>query len=159
MPPNIVLRPAREADLPAVHALDRQLFAVDAQWDETMDLGWTDSLDGQDFFRERCHGRDGILLVAEDAGAVIGFLAAGLLPAAVYRRVRQVAELECMYVLPAYRGQGVGRGLVAEYLGWAAASGAPRARVEVTAQNREATRFYEREGFAPFNLILEQPLG
>jgi len=63
-----------------------------------------------------------------------------------YRKDPSVARVQRLYVLPSWRGKGVGRALVGRVLG----DGAGRfATVTVRAPDRHAGRFYEALGFLP----------
>jgi GNAT superfamily N-acetyltransferase len=59
----------------------------------------------------------------------------------------RVAELVFMWVQPSARGQGVGDGLVAAVLDWAAHHGYGQVRLWVSLGNNEAERLYARHGF------------
>jgi GNAT superfamily N-acetyltransferase len=62
----------------------------------------------------------------------------------------RVAEIESLSVLESERGQGVGARLVSA----ARDLGADRLLVSVVHANVGALRFYEREGFRPFYVLL-----
>ena len=55
--------------------------------------------------------------------------------------------LFAMWVDPFVRGEGIGRRLVNEVLGWARATGCRSIRLRVTSTNEVAIRLYERCGF------------
>jgi len=59
--------------------------------------------------------------------------------------------IEDLYVRPAFRGQGVGRGLLAHIAGLAAARGCGRMEWQVLNWNRRAIGFYESLGAKPVN--------
>ncbi len=59
--------------------------------------------------------------------------------------------LEDLYVRPAFRGQGVGRGLLVHIAGVAAARGCGRMEWSVLNWNRRAIGFYESLGARPVN--------
>jgi len=59
--------------------------------------------------------------------------------------------LEDLYVRPAYRGQGIGRGLLEHVAGIAAARGCGRMEWSVLNWNRRAVGFYEALGARPVN--------
>jgi GNAT superfamily N-acetyltransferase len=77
--------------------------------------------------RERYRSFRGRIIVAEDAGAVIGFVAF------------EEGELSALYVLPDHWGRGVGASLLA--------AANPVSRLWVLAGNSRARSFYERHGW------------
>jgi GNAT superfamily N-acetyltransferase len=64
---------------------------------------------------------------------------------------REGLFLEDLYVRPAYRGQGIGRELLAHVAGIAAARGCCRMEWSVLNWNRRAVGFYEALGAKPVN--------
>jgi putative acetyltransferase len=84
----------------------------------------------------------GRLWVALDGDAVVG--CAAITP------VREgVCELKRMYLLPTYRGQGVGRRLLGEALGYAR-EGYRRVELETHSKMGAARKLYGRTGFQKF---------
>ncbi len=80
----------------------------------------------------------GIILVAEESGALHGMVALWLRGEEAY--------LDSLHVAPADRGGGVGRRLLAEAMRQALAAGARRAALRVIEGNDGAIRFYTRLG-------------
>lgn len=79
------------------------------------------------------------LCLARGGGTVCGFYAA--------RLAGPESELLLLAVEPAWRGQGVGEQLMADWQRWAAGEGAEDYFLEMRADN-EAARLYRRCGFA-----------
>lgn len=86
--------------------------------------------------------RTGPFLVAE-----VGGEPAGMARAAEMIGDPSSAGLYSMWVLPRYRGAGVGRALVDAAVGWARDAGWPRIVLFVTLGNDGAKRLYSRSGF------------
>ena len=63
------------------------------------------------------------------------------------------AWIEDVYVLPGWRGRGVGRALVGQLLDWAQAAGATRAQLLADRGNEPALAFYRRLGWASTQLL------
>lgn len=80
------------------------------------------------------------VLVAEDAGKVIGFLVA--------RAVDIEWDIENIAVSPAARRQGIGSQMLAEFLNRARQSGGATVFLEVRESNIPARKLYETMGFA-----------
>jgi len=85
-----------------------------------------------------------IVLVAEDAGAVLGWIhVCGIR----FFQSPPFAEIGGLVVDEASRGRGVGKLLVEAAAGWAAEQGYGKLRVRSNVVREDAHRFYEREGF------------
>ncbi|GAB4063472.1 ribosomal protein S18-alanine N-acetyltransferase [Angustibacter speluncae] len=119
------LRPLRWWDVPAVHALEEQLFDPDTWSPETF---WAELA---------APGRWYVL--AERAGEVVGY--AGLAASGAEADVQTVA------VAPSAQGTGVGRVLLDALVAEAARRGAAAVLLEVRADNVAARTLYERTGF------------
>jgi len=154
---RVVVRPAAAADLRELLRLDEALIAEDRRHDPTIDPAWTRSAGGRRFFRDRATGREGIGWVAEAGDHLAGYLVGCVGPAEDYRRVQKVAEIECLYVEPRWRGAGIGARLVRRFERWARRQGAERMRVVVSAGNVRAIRFYQRGGYRLHDVVLEKP--
>lgn len=79
------------------------------------------------------------LIVEEYDGRIIGF--------ALAKTAADEAELYQIAVLPEYRGQGIGRGLLRELYSALRERGAAMCFLEVRSGNTEAIALYESEGF------------
>lgn len=86
----------------------------------------------------------GALLVAEEDGAVLGWIhVCGIR----FFQSPPFAEIGGLVVDEAARGKGVGRLLVQAAVRWAAEQGYGKLRVRSNVVREDAHRFYEREGF------------
>ncbi|MCX7819120.1 MAG: GNAT family N-acetyltransferase [Kiritimatiellae bacterium] len=155
----ITIREGRPEDLLEIVKLDGELMEFDRTFDATLDLDWPNSESARAFYTDRLARREGIALLAEDGGRVIGYLLGCLESTAEYSVPETAAVIECLFVRPSSRGQGVGRQLVERFEEWARASGAHRLRVAVSAANRGALRFYRRQGFRLFDVVLDKLIG
>ena len=95
------------------------------------------------------------LLVAERGGELIGYAMVSLNEgAATWDLGDQTAEIETLSVLESERGRGVGRALTEAAADVATDAGARAVAVGVAHTNADAIRFYEREGFEPFYVLM-----
>jgi ribosomal protein S18 acetylase RimI-like enzyme len=101
-------------------------------------------------------GQDGYtLLLAERDGELIGYAMVSLGGgAATWDVGERTAEIETLSVLESERGQGVGRALTQAAADVASEAGARVVLVGVAHSNEDALRFYEREGFKPFYVLM-----
>lgn len=101
---------------------------------------------------------DVIVLVAERAGWVIGYVYAEV-EGPDYMALRGVAGVvHDLVVDPSRRGQGVGRLLLDAALGALTARGAPRVVLSTAAHNAAAQRLFERAGFRPTMIEMTREL-
>lgn len=89
--------------------------------------------------------RTGFLLVARSVGVAVGVAYVAMIWSLEHGGLS--AWLEELYVLPAWRGRGVGADLVRASLVQARARGCLMMDLEVTENHARAARLYEREGF------------
>lgn len=96
------------------------------------------------------------LLLAERGEEPIGYavISLGEGGAATWDLGERTAELETLSVLDAERGNGVGGALTRAATELAAESGASTVAVGIAHSNEDAIRFYEREGFRPFYVLM-----
>jgi peptidyl-dipeptidase Dcp len=85
--------------------------------------------------------------VCEAEGRMVGFLLG-------MRRETAVAQLRYFILLPEYRGSGVGRRLMQQFMDWLRAGGYQRAYLWTTNEQETATALYRRHGF---HLTEEKP--
>ena len=153
---TVTIRPARPADLSSigdVHIKSRiaayegivPAEALAAGSSRAMTQWWT-----QRWAYERHTHR---LVVADHAGAVVGFTYAG--PA----ETAEMGELYAIHVHPERQGAGIGQALMADALHTLARFGAARAVLWVLADNAPAHRFYERGGWVRDAVEREAPIG
>ena len=112
------------ADIPQVLHIERRSFTI--PWQEQT-------------FRGLLHRRSATLLVAEDAGRIVGY-------AALWYAADE-AELGDLAVLPEARRRGLGRWILDGALAEAARRGAEQVFLEVRSSNEDARRLYEKAGF------------
>ena len=106
-------------------------------------------------YREWLGGEDHTLLCAERDGEPIGYAMVSRGDgAATWDIGERTVEIETLSVLESERGRGVGRALVQAAHQLATEAGAGAEMVGVAHSNADAIRFYEREGFEPFYVLL-----
>jgi ribosomal-protein-alanine N-acetyltransferase len=88
-------------------------------------------------------------LVAERAGAVVGFVVADRTP----NHGRDIGHIKDLAVHPDARGEGIGRTLLRSALARLRATGVAVARLEVREGNDRARSLYADEGFEPIRRV------
>jgi GNAT superfamily N-acetyltransferase len=159
------LRRAVTADIPALLELADVLVAYDRQFDPSLDPAYNRSEEGTAWLRESLVDTNALVLIASanaDAGNAtpLGMLFGRLEESEPWRATGGVlAELEMLCVVPEGRGRGIGKKLVEAFAAWARERGAVRLWVRVSAENSGAVRFYQRELFRDYDVVLERRIG
>jgi len=156
--PALVIRPATEADRPALDAQAQglNLFEEPFSHDRRLDLqGGVDSV--ATLLERTADG--GALLVAEIDGAVVGHMALWFdrMPPFVREELRDYAYLGDLFVREAHRSQGIGRALIAEAERLARARGVKRILLGVLPGN-PAEAVYRKLGYRTYALELAKDL-
>jgi [ribosomal protein S18]-alanine N-acetyltransferase len=123
----VTIRPAVAANLPAIRALDAEVFGADA-WGEA---GWQGEWEQVPATRR--------LVVAAENEQVVGY--------AVLAIVGEVSDLHRIGVAAPHRRHGLGALLLEAVLAEASVSGCDRILLEVEDGNAPALALYDRFGF------------
>jgi len=124
-----VIRPAGAGDAVAIAALDAATWSFDVTPSPRSSV--PSSIDG--------------MLVAEEGGEIVGYVAVGR--ATRLESNRHVADIRGLAVAPDHQGRGLGRALVQAALDAARERGARKVTLRVLAPNTAARALYESCGF------------
>ena len=109
----------------------------------------------EEFIQEGILGEDSDVLVAEKDGHIIGL--ASVFSVTVnprpYRVQQTYCELDTIFVLEAYRNQGVGKALLDAAWNWAKARNHASLQLMTLGENESARRFYERAGMREHKIV------
>ena len=152
----IHLRPAREADLPALVPLLLRLKRLNEEFDPLLKVREDADAQARQLLGANLSDPKSVVLAAEGVGAdkdkVIGFVRAVVRERPFYVPEREGVILD-IYLLPLYRRRGVGEYLLREVSAALKAKGAGVVTAEFPAQNEIASRFYQKRGFRPITAI------
>ena len=145
--PRVRVRAAEVGDVPAVVELWGELARLHERLDGAFALsrGWRRAY--EDYLRHLLGREDVRVVVAECQGQLVG-LAVGrvtLLPA--FFRQRRRGYIQDVYTREGWRGQGVGRAMLAHLEAWMRRQGVRRAELTVAVGNPDAEAFWERAGY------------
>ena len=154
MAAKTVIRPAAEADIPAILALYRQLdSALVAMQPEFFCEGPRE----EDEIRKAIRADDADFLLAERGGAVVGFALvgyAGWTPEFSCVLPHRYACLADLVVDAEHRGQGIGSTLLGAAKRWARNRRLEYLELNVLAQNVPAIALYESHDFVEVTRVM-----
>jgi ribosomal protein S18 acetylase RimI-like enzyme/acyl carrier protein len=145
--PAEAVREAQREDLPTVTALWQELNTQHAAYDSSWQVTDTAAQHFRDSLERSLGSPHVILLVAEDSGAVAGFVYGIVKPEAPWFRERTVGTIVSICVSPGVRNRRPGRALVAAALTRFRAKAVQRVETAVADQNDGALSFWEKVGF------------
>jgi GNAT superfamily N-acetyltransferase len=137
-------RRATPADIPAMVALLRQLFAIEDEF------GFDASVQARGLSLLLAEPRAAAFVI-EHHRVVVGMATAQLLVSTA--RGGPVATIEDVIVDQAARGTGAGRALLAAIEAWARALGCRRLQLLADRENAAALDFYDRQGFGRTRMV------
>ena len=144
----MIVRPARQADLPAVSRLAAELVRLHHRLDPPRFMLVESIEEGYRWFFSRELKRKGaLILVAEDSDAIVGYAYATMEGRNWNDLLDACGKLNDLFVDPTARRHGVGRALVTEMFTALRAHGAPRVVLLSAWKNPEAHAFFESMGF------------
>lgn len=152
----IIIRQAQIGDLQKLQLLDDEVFVHDLEYDPDLDMDWAKSEKGEKYFSDLLKNPNSYCLLAEDNGKAIGYLAC--LPKDNGYRKSKYVEIGNMGVSPEYRSKGIGSMLINKGLKWARTRNYQKIYVSAYFGNKQAIKFYKKNGFLEIDLGLEQNL-
>ena len=153
------IRKAMIGDLKEIQELNLMLFEKEhKEYDKLLDLNWTFGNEGTSHFKDAIKKEDSCAFVVEEDAKIIGYLVGSEVEGESYRQLPKMAEIDNMLVLSEWREKGAGRILYDAFVKWCKERGVRRTRVEATAQNKDAIKFYRKMGMKDYTLVLEGEL-
>ena len=147
--PEIVIRPATAGDKAALGRLGAELLRVHHGFDADRFMApGPQTEEGYGRFLAASHQSDDVVvLVAERAGEIVGYVFAGVEPRS-WKELRDVAGfVHDVLVVEDARGTGTGERLVEAAAEWLLARGVARVMLWTAEKNAPAQRLFSRLGF------------
>ncbi|HYA58454.1 MAG TPA: GNAT family N-acetyltransferase [Thermoplasmata archaeon] len=152
----IHMRPAREADIPAILPLLLRLKHLNEEFDPLLKVRPDADEQGRHVLRTQMSDPKAVILAVEGLGPdkdkIVGFVRAVVRERPFYMPEHEGVILD-IYLLPLYRRHGVGEFVLREVSQALKAKGAGVVTAEFPAQNEIATKFYAKRGFRPITHI------
>ena len=139
---NVEIRAAEPGDAAALVALATAVGSEPQGW-LLADSHWRSVADERRYVRALRRHPDGALIVADDAGTVVGRLSLVRDP---HPSSAHVADLGLM-VAASHRRRGIGRALLAAAEGWARGAAVSKLELHVFPHNEAAIALYEGFGY------------
>lgn len=149
-----IIRPAVEADIPAITALYRELDQALVSMQPEF---FCEAPREADEIRHDIRAQDADFLLAEQDGAALGFARvnyAGWTPEFSCVLPHRYASLADLVVGKAYRGQCIGGQLLAAAKRWARDRRLEYIELNVLAQNENAVKLYESQDFVEATKVM-----
>ena len=145
----IHVRPATRADLPVLGRLGAHLIRVHVEFDRRRFVAPTGNPEAgyADFLGTQLDADEAIVLVAERAGAAVGYVYAGIEPFS-WKELREAAGfVHDIVVDPSERRSGVAGALMEAAIAWVREQGVASVMLWTAAPNEGAQRLFEGLGF------------
>ena len=149
---DIYVRRAILDDIETIQRLNYELFQLEKEsFDSTLVADWPLSQVGKKYFEDLISNE--YVIVAIKNNTIIGYLAGSINEKCSYSLI-QYGEINNMFIDDAYRGQGVGKTLVAAFKKYCTDKNIQDLKVVASAKNKKAQEFYKKQGFSDFDVTL-----
>ena len=111
----------------------------------------------QEFYEKLIDNEDKIILVARDNDIILGYVY-GFIQDNGNLFNNKIAQLDALFVKEQYRGNGIARSLMKDFINWAEEKGAAYIELSVCKDNTNAINLYENEGFSIDKICLRKAI-
>lgn len=111
----------------------------------------------QEFYEKLIDSDNKIILVARDNDTILGYVY-GFIQDNGNLFNNTIAQLDALFVKEQYRGNGIARSLMNEFINWAEEKGAAYIELSVCKDNTNAINLYENEGFSIDKICLRKAI-
>ncbi len=143
---DYLVRPARADDIPGMCGLLAELFSIESDFSPDR----LKQARGLDLLLNDSSGLS-IVFVAEEDGEIVGMCSAQTLVSTA--EGGPVALLEDVIVRKQHRGKGIGKMLLSKVAGWCAEKSISRLQLLRDADNIDALKFYDVNGWSDTSLL------
>ena len=146
---DIVIRPATQSDAPSLGRLGALLLQTHYGFDQQRFMApYANTAEGYAWFlSSQLKHKDAVVLVADRAGVILGYVYAALEPTS-WKELREASGfIHDVVVDESSRRLGVAERLLNAAIEWLRAQGAPRVMLWTAEHNAGAQRLFERLGF------------
>ena len=152
----MLIRSLKKNEWKILQQLNNEVFIDNAIYDNDLILDWATSDKGKKYFKKILLDKKALVLLAQENGKLIGYLAARQKNLG-YRKSKCL-EIENMGVSPNFRSKGIGSTIINECISWAKKQGYKKVYVNSYLKNTRAISFYKRNGFNEIDISLEKDI-
>ncbi len=153
------IRSAVIDDLKIIQELNQKLCTKERnEYDNTINSGYPLTAVGEKNYRNRIKDKDSLSLVAESNNEVIGYVVCGINDAEEHRIIKNVCELEDVWVDEKFRGKGIGREFMKQFEEWCRSKNVNKLKIVASVQNTKVIKLYKEEGYKELDLVLEKDI-
>ena len=149
---DIELRNARKEDIDSIIELVLRLKRLNEEFDPLLKVSNAARENIRQYIEEAIDSQRNVLIVAEQAGKIIGALKADIVDRIFYEPPKEGIIRE-LYVMPEHRRKGLGQRMIEQAIKQLRERGAGLITAEFPAQHKIAVAFYEQLGFRPITSI------
>ena len=102
--------------------------------------------------------KDGLMLVAEDNGQIVGYFRGSVEKAPDYTSVKKIGIVYDLFVKPQHRNKEIGKKLMEAAMAWFNTKKVKNIELSVDARNADAINFWKKSGFSEYKLRLRRDL-
>jgi ribosomal protein S18 acetylase RimI-like enzyme len=149
----------RKATLDEIHKikeLNTIIFINNPEYDNDAVENFSQTKEGDKYFKKAIENTDGIFLVAEENGELVGYIN-GSTADFPYRKSKYF-EIENLGVIPKAKRKGIGTKLLEELTKIAKEKGYQKIYLNCYAKNDEAINFYKTSGYEKIDVCLEKEI-
>lgn len=150
----IIIKKLVPIDVKILQDLNYEVFKDNYLYDDDLDMDWTYSSKGEEYYKNILQDPQAICLVAQQDGKPVGYIA-GRKKDISYRK-SNYCEIENMGVIKDYQRKGIGKMLVTEFIKIAKENGFQKLFVNSYSQNTRAIAFYKSLGLKEIDISLEK---
>jgi ribosomal protein S18 acetylase RimI-like enzyme len=143
MPADLIIRKAKSDDLPVLKGFEQELILAERPFDPALKEGTIHYYNLELMIDDP----NTELIVVQVGDQLVGSGYALIKNEKPYIRNKQYAYLGFMYVVSAFRGQGINKMIIDTLIRWSHSRKIEEIRLEVYADNISAIRAYEKAGF------------
>ena len=111
----------------------------------------------EEFYEKSIDNDNKIILVARDNDIILGYIY-GFIQDNGNLFNNKIAKLDALFVKEQYRGNGIARSLMKEFINWAGEKEVVYVELSVCKDNTNAINLYENEGFSIDKICLRKEL-
>lgn len=136
----------------------RLLKYEDQNFTKIIDPKWIKSEAGKRSLFKRIKDPKQYVILAVDGERIVGFLIGEYYKATAYKRIKIDSEVLSLFVEEKYRNNRIGPMLIDEFEKWAKSKNADQIKIEPYFNNVKAIKFYKREGYKDYVVMLRKKL-